>query len=220
MRHVLVIVLITCCIWNPAHAQQRGGRGRGARNVTVINAVLNGHSPVALVDQDALVPGNVAITAEFRGRTFFFASTAEQAAFMADPSRYTSQVGPRYRALQQQIGIGGYCPVSAVDAQAAIPGDATFAVDYAKKRYLMHDAAARDRFAADPAAYAEKANAALNAVLAAAKVVPGEPIPQPETAAAADETVPEATDPAATEPADPAPTPKQKPGRAATDAVK
>ena len=103
--------------------------------------VMGGLSPVALVERETLLRGALANSVTFDGYRLYFADDAEKERFLARPQRYFPV-------------LGGTDPVSLVEGRPQ-PGLARFAVVYKERPYLFADAAARDRFVADPQSYSD-----------------------------------------------------------------
>jgi len=89
MRRLLLATALSLVTFSAAHA--------GAQYVDDSGFAVGGYDPVAYFEltqaplgrkQPAAVPGKAAITAEYNGATWAFASEANRAKFLADPSKY------------------------------------------------------------------------------------------------------------------------------------
>ncbi len=103
---------------------------------------LAGYDVVNLVSGHGLKAGQPDLSLRHDGLVFRFLNAADREAFEKDPDRYQ----PCYH---------GRCVVNLVDYGASVPGDPKFGVYYKRRLYLCADAAARQRFAADPDRYAD-----------------------------------------------------------------
>lgn len=87
------------------------------------NLILRGNDPVAYFTQNAPVPGNPSIKAEYHGVTYRFASDANKAEFLKNPARYE----PAYT---------GFCASGAPYALKANIGARVFTI-YKDRLYLF-----------------------------------------------------------------------------------
>ncbi len=103
---------------------------------------LDGFCPVRLHDKREWKPGQENITADHRGVRYLFASEADRAAFLKDPSRYAPQ----------DLGCD---PVILTKDQKAVTGSIRFGAFFDNRLYLFTTAANRDRFKAKPLEFTE-----------------------------------------------------------------
>lgn len=107
-----------------------------AEKVNLANGIaIQGYDPVAYFTQQNAVKGDAAISAEFEGSTYYFASADNRAAFLADPSKFT----PQY---------GGYCAFAVSYGDLAPIDPQAFSV-VEGKLYLNYSKAIRERWSQD-----------------------------------------------------------------------
>jgi YHS domain-containing protein/thiol-disulfide isomerase/thioredoxin len=127
---------------------------------------LAGYDTVSLVKGRGLVPGRASLAVRHDGQEFRFADEAARDEFLRHPERFL----PTNR---------GRCPVHLVDRGLEVGGDPAFGVYYQGRLYLCADEEARQRFAADPARYADAdladAGRCPHCRPAAGRLVPGRP---------------------------------------------
>jgi len=104
---------------------------------------LEGYCPVTLVDRGTWTEGRAQWGARHRGRTYLFAGSAEQQAFLADPDRYAP-------------ALSGDDPVLALDRNSCTPGQRRYGVTYRSRMYLFASPETRQAFTADPDRYAAR----------------------------------------------------------------
>jgi YHS domain-containing protein len=105
---------------------------------------IKGYDPVAYFTDHQAVPGSEAITAEYDGATFKFASAAHRDAFVSNPAKYAPQ-------------FGGFCAYgTATGHKADIDPQAFTIVD--EKLYLNYSGKVRTKWAEDIPGYIAKAN--------------------------------------------------------------
>jgi YHS domain-containing protein len=108
-------------------------------------AAIGGTDPVAYFVEQRAVPGDPAISLEWDGATWYFASEANRAAFAAAPGKYA----PQY---------GGYCAYGV--AQGATPTIVPEAWTIKDgKLYLNYSLGVRQRWNVDRDRYIEQADA-------------------------------------------------------------
>ena len=116
----------------------------------VDGVAIKGYDPVAYFTDHQAVRGSDAITADFNGAIFKFASTAHRDAFAEAPTKYAPQ-------------FGGFCAYgTATGHKADIDPQAFTIVD--DKLYLNYDQKVRTEWAKDIPGYIAKANAAWSTV--------------------------------------------------------
>lgn len=101
---------------------------------------LEGYCPVTLAERGVWVEGRAQWGARHRGRTYLFATSEQQKAFLADPDRYAP-------------ALSGDDPVIAFDAGKSTPGQRRYGVTYQSRTYLFSSTETRDAFAANPQRY-------------------------------------------------------------------
>jgi hypothetical protein len=106
---------------------------------------IGGFDPVAYFTDAHAVAGQPRFEHRFAGVIWRFQNEGNLAAFANDPDVYA----PRY---------GGYDPV-ALARGVVLPGNPLFWIINGERLYLFFDRAARDRFAADPKAAIDAAEA-------------------------------------------------------------
>lgn len=135
-------------------------------NPRAAEVALAGYDPVALVNGQGLTPGQPTLAVRHDGQEFRFVDEADRQRFLRQPDRFQ----PTNR---------GRCAVSLVDRGTAVEGDPRWGVYYQGRLYLCVDEAARRRFAADPARYADAdladAGRCPHCVPRAGRLVPGLP---------------------------------------------
>ncbi|MBR0191722.1 MAG: thioredoxin family protein [Thermoguttaceae bacterium] len=105
--------------------------------------VLEGFSPVALVDENRWVPGNENLTADFESAQYCFASEGEKEKFLQNP---------RYYAL-----VSGGCDVVILaESSRKVEGDRRFGVRYEEQNFVFSSAENLEKFRANPDFYTTK----------------------------------------------------------------
>ena len=110
---------------------------------------LEGYCPVTLTERGVWVEGRAQWGVRHRGRTYLFASEAQQKSFLADPDRFAPS-------------LSGDDPVLAFDAGKSTPGQRRYGVTYQSRMYLFSSTHTRDAFAANPQRYTAGAMVAEN----------------------------------------------------------
>jgi YHS domain-containing protein len=105
---------------------------------------LRGYDPVAYLKDGKPVKGSAEHKAEFKGSTFYFASTANRDAFAADPERYA----PQY---------GGFCAFGTAGGYKAAIDPAAFTI-VDGKLYLNYNRAVQRQWSADIPGFIAKAD--------------------------------------------------------------
>lgn len=98
-------------------------------------AAISGYDPVAYFLEHKPVQGSSALTSEFRGSVFQFASAANREAFAAEPERYA----PQY---------GGFCAYGMAKGYKATTSPEAFTI-VDGKLYLNYNLDVRDRWQKD-----------------------------------------------------------------------
>lgn len=111
---------------------------------TFSDVALQGYDPVAYFTDGKPVKGSKAITTEYKGAEFRFASQEHLDAFLADPEAYA----PQY---------GGYCAWAMADGKHA-KGDARYWEVVDGKLYLNYNQKIQDKWAADKPGMISKAD--------------------------------------------------------------
>jgi len=126
-----------------------GSAGLAAQTKPLVNVDadglgLHGYDPVAYFAEGRAVKGDPQFRASFGGSTYYFKSSANQAAFEREPNRYA----PRY---------GGYCAMAMamgkledIDPNQFLVHDGKLMLQRNEKAHLM--------FAKDPAGNSKKAD--------------------------------------------------------------
>jgi len=119
----------------PQHTQ--GPPFRTTSDTHARELMLMGHDALAYFTQNEAVPGNPAIQAEHRGVTWRFASEANKAEFLLEPTKYMPQ-------------FGGYCSngINYAVPWGAGGGPNTWRI-YRGKLYVFGGQASRDQFEMD-----------------------------------------------------------------------
>lgn len=105
---------------------------------------LGGFCAVTLAEKNAWQKADALFGAIHEGQTYLFVSAAEQQRFLAEPQKYA--VPP--------AGLDGFCPVTLRDNMQWQKGSQQFSATHQGRLYVFTSAALRDRFLADPDAYA------------------------------------------------------------------
>ncbi len=108
---------------------------------------LEGYCAVSLVDKRQWVEGRAKWGVRHRGRTYLFAGSEEQKAFLANPDRYAP-------------GLSGDDPVLATDLGRKVPGQRQYGVSYRSKVYLFSSPDTKAAFEADPQKYSQRVQVA------------------------------------------------------------
>jgi YHS domain-containing protein len=124
------------------------GIAAGSAGAAELNAqdgiAIKGYDVVAYFTDHAAVPGSEAITTQFDGATFRFASAEHRDAFIADPEKYLPQ-------------FGGFCAYGTSQGHKAdIDPQAFTVVD--GKLYLNYSMDVRAKFSKDIPGFIQKAN--------------------------------------------------------------
>lgn len=142
-RHALTLIaasaagLMTTGCASMASAAGNSDQGppfRTTRDAHASELMLMGHDPVAYFTQNDAVAGNPAIQAEHLGVTWRFASEANKAAFLREPTKYMPQ-------------FGGFCSngINYAVPWGAGGGPNTWRI-YRGKLYVFGGQASRDQF--------------------------------------------------------------------------
>jgi protein disulfide-isomerase len=102
---------------------------------------FDGYCPVSMRSQWKWVPGDPRWGIVHRGRTYWFASQAEQQMFWTDPDRYSP-------------ALSGMDPVMAIDHKQQVPGKREHSIDYDNLFYMFANEATLQQFTANPERYA------------------------------------------------------------------
>ncbi len=102
---------------------------------------FDGYCPVNMRNHWKWIPGQPQYGAIHRGRTYWFASPADQDAFLKNPDYYTP-------------ALSGYDPVLAIDHKQQVPGRREHSLDYDNLFYLFASEATLQQFTANPEKYA------------------------------------------------------------------
>ena len=136
-RRLLLLALAAACLPLPTLAA-------GPANLDARGVAIHGHDPVAYFTEGRAVMGRAEHRATVGAATYWFASAANQQAFVADPAKYE----PQY---------GGYCAYGvAQGAKPDIDPAAFRIVD--GKLYLNLSPAVQKRWQADIPGFIDRAN--------------------------------------------------------------
>ncbi|MDU8913988.1 YHS domain-containing (seleno)protein [Aestuariicoccus sp. MJ-SS9] len=113
----------------------RAGLAREPETYQERGIAIDGTDPIAYFTEGAPVPGSEAITLDWRGATWRFASAGNRAAFEADPTRYAPV-------------FGGYCAYAASKGCLAPTMPEAWTV-YEDKLYLNANLRARELWLQD-----------------------------------------------------------------------
>jgi protein disulfide-isomerase len=102
---------------------------------------FDGYCPVSMRNNWKWVPGDPRWGIVHRGRTYWFASEAEQKQFWTDPDRYSP-------------ALSGMDPVMAIDHKQQVPGKREHSIDYDNLFYMFSSEATLAQFTANPERYA------------------------------------------------------------------
>ena len=108
--------------------------------------VLNGFSPVEVIDTGAAARGDAKIWSAYQGLQYNFPNAASKAKFDAAPEKYA-------------VKMEGNCPVSST-AASKVKGNPQIFSLFDKKIFLFKDSAAKTTFDKEPAKYAKLAETA------------------------------------------------------------
>jgi thiol-disulfide isomerase/thioredoxin/YHS domain-containing protein len=111
---------------------------------------LDEYCPVTLVEKQRWIKGDKRYGVNHLGRTYLFAGPEEQRRFYDNPDRYAPM-------------NSGYDVVMAIEQGKSVPGLREHGVFYAEHIFLFGDEASLERFARNPAYYANQALEALRA---------------------------------------------------------
>jgi protein disulfide-isomerase len=103
---------------------------------------MDGFCPVTLVSLTKWVKGDPRWGVIHRGRTYLFASEAEQQRFRLDPDRYSP-------------ALSGYDPVRFAETRQLVDGRREFGVFFANTYYLFSDETALVKFESQPQGYVQ-----------------------------------------------------------------
>lgn len=117
----------------------------------VKGVAVDGFDPVAYFTQNMPVPGDEAITTDYRGATWRFASQQNRDAFVADPERYA----PQY---------GGYCAYAVASGYTAKADPQAWKI-VDGKLYLNYSKGVQQRWVQDIPGNITKADANWPSVL-------------------------------------------------------
>ncbi len=144
-RHALALMATTTALLAGCQGMGAGTRTdlpqgppfRTTSDAHASNLMLMGHDPVAYFTQNDAVPGNPAIQAEHLGVTWRFASEANKAEFLREPTKYMPQ-------------FGGYCSngINYAIPWGAGGGPNTWRI-YRGKLYVFGGQSSRDQFEMD-----------------------------------------------------------------------
>jgi protein disulfide-isomerase len=109
---------------------------------------LDGFCPVTILEQTKWTKGDPQFGAVHRGRTYLFATAAEQQKFLVDPDRYSPV-------------LSGCDAVQYLERGEMVEGQRKFGVAYRNQLFLFADAASRDRFEKSAANYATGVSQAM-----------------------------------------------------------
>ncbi|ADB17844.1 hypothetical protein Psta_3180 [Pirellula staleyi DSM 6068] len=109
---------------------------------------MDGYCVITLLDRRAWKKGDPQWGAVHRGRTYLFASEAEQKKFLVDPDRYSPI-------------LSGCDPVVFARSGKLVEGKRAFAIAYGERLFLFSDASALDEFGRAPENYAVPARQAM-----------------------------------------------------------
>jgi YHS domain-containing protein len=98
---------------------------------------LDGHCPVSVLEQSKWVKGDVRYGAIHRGRTYLFASQAEQQRFLGNPDKYSPM-------------LSGYDPIKYLEEGVLVEGKRSSGMVYEGRMYLFADLASLQRMEAAP----------------------------------------------------------------------
>lgn len=101
---------------------------------------LDGFCPVSLTESTKWAKGDVRFGAIHRGRTYLFATAAEQQRFLANPDKYSPM-------------LSGYDPVLYLEQGRMVDGKRQHGIVHEGQMYLFADEATLDRFCKQPHAF-------------------------------------------------------------------
>jgi YHS domain-containing protein/thiol-disulfide isomerase/thioredoxin len=102
---------------------------------------FDGYCPVSMRNSWKWIPGDPRWGIVHRGRTYWFASQAEQQQFWSDPDRYSP-------------ALSGMDPVMQIDHKQQVPGKREHSIDYDNLFYMFCSEATLQQFTANPERYA------------------------------------------------------------------
>ncbi len=108
---------------------------------------LQGNCPVTIADSLKWTKGNPQFGAVHRGKTYLFASAAEQQKFLAAPDKYSPV-------------LGGHDPVVMLHEGRYIAGTPALGAMYKKRMYLFSTPAAKTEFESNPTKYEQAVSVA------------------------------------------------------------
>jgi len=114
--------------------------GTQQQSSAAVQIGLQGHCPVTISEQHKWTKGDPQFGAMHRGKTYLFASAAEQQKFLANPDKYTPV-------------IGGNDPVVMYHEGRYIAGTPALGAMYKKRMYLFSTPAAKAEFESNPNKY-------------------------------------------------------------------
>ena len=106
--------------------------------------VLRGDCVVCYLEKGERVGGSLRSAATHQGRLYLFASPEDKQKFLNDPAAY----------VDADLAIDGDCPVCRKDLDRSVTGKQEIATTYRGLRYRFASNEFREKFLADPAAYA------------------------------------------------------------------
>ncbi len=111
-------------------------------------AALDGYCPVTVTEKMVWKRGDVRFGAIHRGRTYLFATSTEQAKFLADPDRFSPI-------------ISGNDPVVALERGEAVPGKRELGIMCGERMILFASQESYDKFVKDSKRYSVEIQQAL-----------------------------------------------------------
>ncbi len=126
----------------PAAAPPTGSIAQAApaAALAVPEISLQGNCPVTIAEAGKWTKGDPQFGAVHRGKTYLFASAAEQQKFLAAPDKYSPV-------------LGGNDPVVMYHEGRYVAGSAVYGAMYKKRMYLFSTPAAKAEFATNPTKY-------------------------------------------------------------------
>lgn len=109
---------------------------------------LDGYCPVTVTEKMVWKRGDVRFGAIHRGRTYLFASAAEQTKFLANPDRFSPI-------------ISGNDPVVALEKGEAVPGKRELGIMCGERMILFSSQESYDKFVKDSKRYSSEIRQAL-----------------------------------------------------------
>lgn len=109
---------------------------------------LDGYCPVALLETGKWVKGDIRFGAIHRGRTYLFATAAEQQKFLATPDKFSPM-------------LSGYDPVKYIEEGVLVEGKREHGLHHDEHMYLFVDEASLQKFWKSPMTYAPTVRQAM-----------------------------------------------------------